>query len=135
MDLFEINNNFSSQVDDMLESSNSEQTLIWQMKVRRTINTFALIPKDKETLKVYHKELKKAWGCNGSLKINEIFGRVYDKSGIIDKSSGRNIKELVFHLTKECVHCNDETLKYNGNLIHFLKSKGINEDNIEVKEV
>jgi hypothetical protein len=53
MDPFEINNNFSSRVDDMLESSNSTQVLIWQKKVRRTLNTYALIPIDKETLKEY----------------------------------------------------------------------------------
>ena len=109
----------------MLESSEQKKVLIWQKKVRRTINTYALIPMDQDILKGYWKTLKKKWGCNGSFKLNEVLGRVYDKTGIVDKSSGRNVKELVFHLSKDCV----------DDLVEFLKEKGIDENDIEVKTV
>ena len=124
MDLFDLNNNFSSKTDELL-NADKKKVLIWQKKVRRTVNTYALIPESKSILKEYHKSLKKAWGCNGSLKMNEVFGRVYDKTGKVDKSTGRNIKELVFHLSKDCLY----------ELIDFLKSKGFNEDDIEIKDL
>ena len=123
MDLFDINNNSSSNIDDLDVKT---KVLIWQQKVRRTINTYMIWKGvDKETLKGYHKTLKKAWGCNGSLKMNKVFGHVYDNSGIVDKSSGRNVKELVFHLSKDCL----------AELKEFLKEKEVNEADIEVKGV
>lgn len=124
MDLFDLNDNFSSKNDDMLEFSENNKVLIWEKKNRK-INTYATIPMDKEILKEYLKILKKKWCCNGSFKMGKVFGRVYDNTGIVNKSTGRNIKEYVFHLSKNCA----------DDLAKFLKEKGVNSDMIEIKKL
>jgi len=123
MDLFDLNNNFSS-FDEIKESE--QHILIWTKKVRRTINTYMTGWNiDLSELKGYHSQMKKQLACNGSLKKNEVFGRVYDKSGDVDINTGKNVKEIVFHLSKDCV---DE-------LVSFLKEHGIEEENIEIKGI
>tara|TARA_B110000879_G_scaffold146499_1_gene190068 strand:- start:5885 stop:6349 length:465 start_codon:yes stop_codon:yes gene_type:complete len=124
MDLFDINDNFTSSFDQLKESE--QHILIWTLKVRRTINTYMTgWDIDINTLKGYHSQLKKRFACNGSLKKNKVFGRVYDKSGEVEKQSGKNVKEMVFHLSKNCV---DE-------LVEFLKEHDIEESNIEIKGI
>ena len=123
MDLFDLNNNFSS-FDEIKESEQS--VLIWTKKVRKTINTYMTgWDVDLATLKKYHSQFKKQLACNGSLKKNEVFGRIYDKSGEVDERTGKNVKEVVFHLSRDCV---DE-------LVKFLKEHGIDEANIEIKGI
>ena len=66
MDLFDLNNNFSS-FDEIKESEQS--VLIWTKKVRKTINTYMTgWDVDLATLKKYHSQFKKQLACNGSLK-------------------------------------------------------------------
>ena len=123
MDLFDLNNNFSS-FDEIKESE--QRVLIWTKKVRKTINTYMTgWDIDISTLKGYHSQMKKKLACNGSLKKNEVFGRIYDKSGDVDEATGKNIKEIVFHLSKDCV----------DDLVTLLKENGIEEDNIEIKGI
>lgn len=105
--MFELNTNFNGF--DEFEKEDQNIT-IWTRKVKKTINTYMSgWDIDKETLKGYHSSLKKKWGCNGSLKNNYLFNS--EEKGII------------FHLSRDCV---DE-------LVEFLKEKGIDEKNIEVK--
>tara|TARA_B110000908_G_scaffold71121_1_gene85806 strand:- start:5123 stop:5494 length:372 start_codon:yes stop_codon:yes gene_type:complete len=123
MDLFDLNNNFSS----LNEFKNSDRRiLIWTKKVRRSINTYMFgWNVDKSILKKYHSSLKKKLACNGSLKKNKIFGRIYDRSGEVDESTGKNVEDIVFHLQKDCV---DE-------LVKFLKEQGVEEESIEIKGI
>lgn len=118
---FDLGNNFNSF--DNIEQ-NDQKITIWTKKVRKTINTY-MHGWDIEDLKDRHSTLKKKWGCNGSLKKNEVFGRSYDKSGEVDETSGRNVKEMVFHLSKDCV---DE-------LVDYLIENGVNEEKIDIKTV
>ena len=123
MDLFDLNNNFSG-LEELKESD--QHILIWTKKVRKTINTYMYgWDIDLEILKTHHKQLKKQLACNGSLKKNEVFGRTYDKSGDIDETTKKNVKDLVFHLSKDCVE----------ELVKFLKEHGVDEDNIEIKGI
>ena len=118
---FDLGNNFNS-FDNFEE--NDQKILIWTKKVRRTVNTY-MYGWNVTDIKEHHSNLKKKWGCNGSLKKNEVFGRTYDKSGEVDEASGKNVKEEVFHLSKDCV---DE-------LVAYLLENGVEEDNIEIKSI
>ena len=125
MDLFNFGNDSDNNIStDEVESP--QNILIWTKKVRKSINIFMHgWNLEKSELAAHHKHMKKKLGCNGSLKKNQVFGRVYDNSGKVDLETKKNVKDMVFHLQSGRV---DELIKY-------LVENGINEDNIEIKSI
>ena len=125
MDLFDIGNENSN---DEVNSSSDNQVniLIWTKRVKGRLNMYMHgWNLEKKELAKKHSDLKKALGCNGSLKKNKVFGRVYDKSGEIDMKTMKNVKDIVFHLQSGDV----------DKLKEMLIENGVNEGDIEIKNI
>ena len=97
MDLFDLDDNFSSELDVMLESSEQKrESFNLAKESRRTINTYALIPMDQDILKGYWKTLKKKWGCNGSFKLNGFSVEYMIRQGLLINLLVGMLKNLYF---------------------------------------